>query len=161
MEFLSADLPLFDPCEPALSYPMLGHNVPDQAFWLYGDDSALEYPALNTVPTLGQLASTYNYEPHSFDQSPAPYNNQPPNFQPPNDIRDIAAPSMGPPTRMRKRKAPTLRVDAWEPHKARIIELHIEQGLPLGKVKDSIEKEFGFTAEYVSRSSEWGQIREI
>ena len=51
---------------------------------------------------------------------------------------------------MRKRKAPTLRVDAWEPYKARIIELHIEQGLPLGKVKDTIEKEFGFTAEYVS-----------
>jgi Clr5 domain len=149
MEFSSADLPLFDPRELALSYPMPSHNVPDQAFGLYGNDPALEYPAFNTVPTFGQLASTFNYEPHSFDQSPAPYNNQPLNFQPPSNIRDTAAPSMGPPTRMRKRKAPTLRVDAWEPYKARIIELHIEQGLSLGKVKDAIEKEFAFTAEYV------------
>jgi hypothetical protein len=150
MEFSSTDLPLSDPCEPALSSPMLGHNVPDQAFWLYGNDSALEYPAFNTAFTPWQLDSTYNYEPHSFDQSPAPYNDQPLSFQPPSDIRDTAVSSMGPPTRMRKRKAPTLRVDAWEPYKARIIELHIEQGLPLGKVKDIIEKEFGFTAEYVS-----------
>ena len=150
MESLSADLPLFDPFESAISSPMLGHDVLDQAFWLYGNDSALEHPALNPVPTPRQLASTYNYEPHSFDHFPAPYNNQPLNFQPPSDIPDTAVSSMGPPTRMRKRKAPTLRVDAWEPYKARIIELHIEQALPLGKVKDTIEKEFGFTAEYVS-----------
>lgn len=150
MEFLSSDLPLFDPYEPAPSYPMPSHNVPDQAFGLYGDDSSLKYPALDTVPTFRQLASTHSYGPHSCDPSPASYDYQPLNFQPPGDTRDTAAPSMGPPTRTRKRKAPTLHADAWEPYKARIIELHVEQGLPLGKVKDTIEEEFAFTAEYVS-----------
>jgi hypothetical protein len=149
MEF-SSDLPLFDPWEPAPSYPMLSHNVPDLVFGLYGNDSALEYPALDTAPTLREHSSTHSYEPHSSDPSPAPYNYQPLNSQPPSDTQDTAAPSMGPPTRTRKRKAPTLCADAWEPYKARIIELHIEQGLPLGKVKDTIEDEFAFTAEYVS-----------
>ena len=54
------------------------------------------------------------------------------------------------PTKPRKRKAPTLRADAWESYKARIVELHIRQGLPLREVKEHIKKEFGFTAEYVS-----------
>ena len=150
MEFPSADLPLFDLWEPAPSYPTPSHNVPDQALGLYGNNPTLKYPALDTVPTIGRHISTHGYEPHSSDPSPAPYNYQPLNFQPPSDTQDIAAPSMGPPTRTRKRKAPTLCADVWEPYKARIIELHIEQGLPLGKVKDTIEKEFAFTAEYVS-----------
>jgi hypothetical protein len=55
--------------------------------------------------------------------------------------------SMAPPTRPRKRKAPTLRADAWEPYKDRIIELHITQGLPLSEVRKKVEEEFGFKAE--------------
>ena len=50
----------------------------------------------------------------------------------------------------RKRKAPTLKADAWEPYKARVIELHINQAMPLPKVKEIIENEFNFTAEYDS-----------
>ena len=50
----------------------------------------------------------------------------------------------------RKKKAPTLKADAWEPYKARVIELHINQGKPLQKVKEIIENEFNFTAEYDS-----------
>jgi hypothetical protein len=42
-----------------------------------------------------------------------------------------------------------LTADAWNPYKDRIVELHIEQNLPLSKVKETMEKEFGFTAEYV------------
>lgn len=57
---------------------------------------------------------------------------------------------MGPPIRPRKRKAPTLHANAWEPYKARIVELHITQGVPLKEVKEHVEKEFGFVAEYVS-----------
>jgi hypothetical protein len=53
-------------------------------------------------------------------------------------------------TRTRKRKAPTLRLQDWEPHKTRIIELHIEQDLPLPKVKAILEEETGFKAEYVN-----------
>lgn len=56
---------------------------------------------------------------------------------------------MGPPPKRRKKKAPTLRAKDWEPYKARILELHGEQKLPLPKVKTVIEQEFGFTAEYV------------
>lgn len=56
---------------------------------------------------------------------------------------------MAPPPKPRKQKAPTLRLDKWEPVKARVIELHISQNLPLPKVKEIVEEEFkssGFTA---------------
>ncbi|KIN05215.1 hypothetical protein OIDMADRAFT_66026, partial [Oidiodendron maius Zn] len=66
---------------------------------------------------------------------------------------------MRPPIKSRKRKAPTLKADAWEPYKARVIELHINQGMPLQKVKEIIENEFNFTAEvrqYRLRITQWG-----
>jgi hypothetical protein len=56
---------------------------------------------------------------------------------------------MGPPPKSRKRKAPTLREDDWEPVKARVIELHVTQNLPLPEVKKIVEDELksrGFTA---------------
>lgn len=55
---------------------------------------------------------------------------------------------MGPPPKRRRKKAPTLRANDWEPYRARILELHDEQKLPLPKVKAMIEQEFEFTAEY-------------
>ena len=51
------------------------------------------------------------------------------------------------PTQLRKKKAPTLSADAWKPYKARIIELHVTQGLSLKEVRKIIEDDFGFTAE--------------
>jgi hypothetical protein len=45
------------------------------------------------------------------------------------------------PTKKRKGKAPTLRTDDFEPYKARIIELHIDQGIPFLKVKDLTQRE--------------------
>jgi hypothetical protein len=55
--------------------------------------------------------------------------------------------SMPPPPNPRKRKAPTLREEDWEPVKERVIELHVNQDIPLNKVMDIIEEEFpGFTA---------------
>ncbi|KAF2271084.1 TPR-like protein, partial [Lojkania enalia] len=71
---------------------------------------------------------------------------------------------MGPPTRPRKRKAPTLCADAWEPYKARIVELHVTLGLSLPEVKKKIEDEFGFTAElrqYRTRVSQWGKDKNV
>ena len=65
-----------------------------------------------------------------------------------SNIGDMAAL----PPRRRKRKAPTLRSEDWEPVKRRIIELHITQNLPLPKVKQIIETEFkssGFSATLV------------
>lgn len=48
--------------------------------------------------------------------------------------------------RYRKPKSRTLRPKDWEPHKARAIELHINQDKPLEEVKDIIQKETGFEA---------------
>ena len=56
---------------------------------------------------------------------------------------------MGPPAQPRKRKAPTLHADAWEPYKHRILELHVAQGLSLLEVRQKIEDEYGFKATYV------------
>lgn len=57
---------------------------------------------------------------------------------------------MGPPAQPRKRKAATLRADDWEPYKKRVLDLHIEQKRPLPEVRQIIEKEYGFKAEYVA-----------
>jgi hypothetical protein len=101
---------------------------------------------------------------HSLFDSPLqaqppnePFTNSPdlpPAFQI-TEHQDLSLPSdthisdntMGPPSRPRKKKAPTLNANAWEPYKARIIELHVEQGRPLKEVKETIEHEFGFKAE--------------
>jgi hypothetical protein len=57
------------------------------------------------------------------------------------------AQSMPPPLNPRKRKAPTLRDDDWEPVKERVIELHVTQDIPLDEVMDIVEEEFpGFRA---------------
>ncbi|KAH7204599.1 hypothetical protein DER44DRAFT_429573 [Fusarium oxysporum] len=70
----------------------------------------------------------------------------------------------GPPRRSRKKKAPTLRDEDWEPFKDRILELYETQKLPLEKVKNMIEEEFGFTAQarqYQSRITKWGKDKNI
>lgn len=67
----------------------------------------------------------------------------------PDGTNDVHVQPMAPPPNPRKRKAPTLRLDEWEPVKARVIELHITQNLPLPEVKKMVEEEFkssGFTA---------------
>lgn len=62
---------------------------------------------------------------------------------------------MAPPARPRKRKAPTLSADAWEPYKNRILELHITEKLPLPVVRKKIMEEFNFTAEYAALVGNW------
>ena len=152
MEYLGVDLTSFGSYEPTLSYLTQNHGTTDQAFEFHGNNSVLEDRASEMLPPLGQSASTHNYVSHSLDPSPAPYTSQPQNFPPVNETKDTTTPSMGPPTKTRKRKAPTLHADDWEPYKARIIELHIERDppFPLRKVKEIIETEFGFVAEYAS-----------
>lgn len=61
---------------------------------------------------------------------------------------ELTATATGPTPKRRKKKAPTLRAKDWERYKARILELHDTQNLPLPKVKEMIEEEFGFVAEY-------------
>ena len=126
--------------------------TPDQALELYGNTHDLNRHALGSLGPLGYLAPTDHYISDSIDILPVPYTCPPSNASLSSDHHDVLAPSMGPPTKTRKRKAPTLRAVEWEPYKARIIELHITQNPPLSlkEVKDTMEKEFGFVAEYVS-----------
>ena len=50
--------------------------------------------------------------------------------------------------RPRKPKAVAIRSADWEPYKKAILTLHLEQNMPLRKVQQMIEKEYGFKAEY-------------
>ncbi|KAF2755063.1 hypothetical protein EJ05DRAFT_478872 [Pseudovirgaria hyperparasitica] len=71
---------------------------------------------------------------------------------------------MDPPALPRKRKAPTLRADDWESYKERILDLYVEQKLPLKTFRQKIEAEYGFKAEsrqYRTRISQWGKDKNI
>ncbi|KAF5666739.1 kinesin light chain 2 [Fusarium circinatum] len=72
--------------------------------------------------------------------------------------------TIGPPRKTRKKKAPTLRDEDFEPFKDRILELYETHKLPLEKVKTMIEEEFGFTAlprQYQTRITKWGKDKNI
>lgn len=102
--------------------------------------------------------------PHSFNAPQPPTSQHDRDMDPMEDIQTVTMPSMGPPSRPRKRKAATIRADAWEPYKARILELHVEQDIPLKKVIEVIKDEFGFTAglrQYRTRITQWGQDKNI
>jgi hypothetical protein len=124
-------------------------GLPDQEFEHYG--SATLRGLAPQLPTIGQPALNHRATSQSSDLFPTRDTSpqQPQDPQTISNCPSLAKTSSGPPSGTRKRKAPTLRVEDWEPYKARIIELHIEQDLPLRKVKDAIQKEFGFEAEYV------------
>ena len=133
-----------------LLYPIQSPYASQQAYGLYGSHLTLNGLALQMQPLDGQLTPGQTHIPHSFHPSPALHIHAPYIMESFGDAQTMPIIPMGPPAKPRKRKAPTLRADAWEPYKARIIELHIQQGLPLREVKENIMNEFGFTAEYVS-----------
>ncbi|KAF5550672.1 kinesin light chain 2 [Fusarium napiforme] len=73
-------------------------------------------------------------------------------------------PTTGPTRKSRKKKAPTLHDEDFEPFKDRILELYETQKLPLEKVKSMMEQEFGFSAQprqYQSRITKWGKDKNI
>lgn len=123
------------------------NSGPQEAYELH--DSVLEGHASN-------VASIQNHIPHSVNLSLTPYTNQH-NTRALGDTPGILETSIGPPYKQRKRKAPRLRPEAWKQHKARIIELHIQQDLPLREVKETMKREFGFVAEYVSFMENWAR----
>jgi hypothetical protein len=141
--------PFFGYGAPELSYPTQSQGFPTRTIESYSIDPTSKEPLLGTLPLAAQPTATHNNISNSFDLY-STYTAQPHNVQPLSDIRDIPVPTMGPPIKPRKGKVPTLRSEAWQPYKNRIIELHITQDLPLREVKNIIEKESGFTAEYVS-----------
>jgi hypothetical protein len=125
---------------PDLSYITQNQGPSSQAIEPYSMYSILEEPISETLNS---------HILHSFDSFPAPHTTQSHDVQPLSNNQDRSVQAMGPPTNTRRKKAPTLRCEAWAPYKDRIVELHITLGLPLREVKIMIEKEFGFTAEYV------------
>ncbi|KIW11248.1 hypothetical protein PV08_10548 [Exophiala spinifera] len=86
------------------------------------------------------------------------------NFQHHPDGSYAEVPPRGIPSKKRKRKVPTLQPDKWEPYKARILELHVNNGLPLSEVQRLIEAETGFGAnlrQYRTRISQWGYDKNV
>lgn len=144
----TANPPVFD--QTNLSYSVQSPYVSQKVYESYSSHFALDSLALRTQPIDVQVTTGQGSISHLFNPHPALNINEPHNTESFSDTQTMPAITMGPPTKSRKRKAPTLRADAWEPYKARIVELHITQGIPLREVKEKIKEEFGFTAQYVS-----------
>lgn len=145
-----------------MAFPLYGAPIGDynaiptqQLYEPYGVDETSAF-AWQTEPLDGQVVTTpgHNLQPSTlstWEFSPAhssavlagtslPAFASPPPAGP-------APPKAG---QSRKRKAVTLRPDDWEPYKKRILDLHIEQNKPLPEVRQVMEKEYGFKAEYVA-----------
>lgn len=129
--------------------PIGMQTPPNQTTESSGIYPILEEYTWETLPPPGPPISGAGQIPPASNPFPTPdVVSQAQNFQLSSNAEDVASTSMPQLTSARKRKAPTLRADAWNPYKYRIIELHIEQDLPLTQVKEVMEKEFGFKAEY-------------
>ncbi|KZM23330.1 hypothetical protein ST47_g5538 [Ascochyta rabiei] len=148
---------------------MLQHDYTQQAHGPYGVDemSAFSLPVQHLEAL---LATTQPYVSNSYNPSVTlssleqQSGDSVTNGQYRLAAAKIPAASMGPPARPRKRKAPTLRADAWEQCEGRILELHITQKLPLPEVKKKIKEETGFDAtlrQYRTRISQWNQDKNV
>lgn len=137
-----------------MNSPMGSMFTPHQAFEPL--DNLNVYSALNEWPTQAGILDgqvTFGEEPFPFPVSDLPHvldTQEQHDTESTNAMETEPSAPMGPPTKPRKRKAPTLRAEDWEPYKARIIELHITEGRSLPEVKQAIEEEFGFAAGYVN-----------
>lgn len=123
-----------------------------QSYGAYGVDGTFGFALQAQFPS-EHSAIIQPLPPHWFSLSPALPNDKQHDAEPVSSFQSVfTAPAlpMGPPARPRKPKAPTLRADAWEPYKHRILELHVTQGLPLLEVRQKIEDECGFKAKYVA-----------
>lgn len=101
-----------------LSYPIQNLYVPQQAYELYSSRLVFDGPALQMQPLDGQVTPGQSYTPHSFHRFPAFHIYASHNAESFGDTQIMPAIPMGPLIKPRKRKAPTLRADAWEPYKA-------------------------------------------
>ena len=142
MDFPMDDLPAFH--EP---FPTLHPTTFLELYELTGMDLAPRGQAPEVLLAPG-LASGEGYTLPSLDAFAA-LSATSQNTSLPDDAVEVANVSMGPPTRPRKRKAGTWKAEDWEPRRPFIKRLHIDQGLPLKEVKNRMESEFGFKAEYV------------
>ncbi|KAF2028075.1 hypothetical protein EK21DRAFT_32037, partial [Setomelanomma holmii] len=76
-----------------------------------------------------------------------------------------ASSPMEPPAQPQKRKRwSTLRASDWEPHKERVFDLYVTQGLPLREVRQVLEEKTGFKAQerqYKLHLWNWGMNKYI
>lgn len=160
MDFSPPSLPELAPTDwSQLAVSHTGqYNPPaEQAYGLYVVDTAFAFAPQAQIPG-GHFATTQNHAPPPSSLATVlPSHVQYDAAFIGNSQSGSAAPvgpasPMGPPARprkLRKPKAPTLRAQDWEPYKERILKLHIEDNLPLQKVMQTMENEYGFKAEYV------------
>jgi hypothetical protein len=139
---------------PNHSHPPYSHNGSIIDITQRVAPSTANQSGVNLEHTSYQNDSPYNQRspwPYTIPSGSAAETHQQPSANSVS-VSDANMQSMAPPTRKqiapskRKRNAATLRRDDWEPVKARVIELHITQKMPLPEVKKIIEDEFGFTA---------------
>ena len=147
MDSLIAHQPGFG--ELDISYPIQGPHVSQQVYELYDDHMELDNLSSQPLPTDGQDTTGYSSVLHSLHPSSALHTDTPYNAEFVGGTQTVPVVPINPPTKLRKKKAPTLRAGDWEPYKPRIIELHIAKKLPLREVQKKLEEEFSFTAEYV------------
>ncbi|KAF1970545.1 hypothetical protein BU23DRAFT_600895 [Bimuria novae-zelandiae CBS 107.79] len=146
---------------PQPGFPHAAGHLPaaQQAYGAYSVDRTFGFALQAQFPS-EHSAITQPHPPHPFSLCPVLPNDKQHDAEPVGNSQSVfAAPAapispMGPPAQLRKRKAPTLHTDAWEPYKHRILELHLTQGLPLLEVGQKIEDEYGFKAKYVAPTND-------
>lgn len=159
-----------------LGFPRTEYHHPliQQVHGLYGVDGDFAFTQQAHLPG-GRFATTQNHPPYLFSLPTVLLRHSQYDAEIARSglsepgLAVSAAPAgpastMEPPVRPRKHKAPTLRADDWEPYKKRILDLHATQKLPLPKVRQMIEEEYGFKAElrqYRTRISQWGKDKNV
>jgi hypothetical protein len=135
---------IYFPVDSGLQFPPFSHDqgnifLSEQTIQPYFPDHVLVQDSFTEG---GMLQPMYAIMPIAEAESYSPLAS--------GGIGEVDVQSMAPPAaQSRKRKAPTLRNEDWEPIKTRVIDLHIAQRLPLPRVKEMVEQEFkstGFTA---------------
>jgi hypothetical protein len=161
MNFPRPSLPDLAPTYPSQPYSQHFEyqNVPaaQQSFGPYRvDQTSVTSSTWQAQSFCGPAASTQHHVQQPFG-SRVPCSGDEPvatgflgNSQLTSTISTALAPPIHPQERTRKRKAATLRAADWEPYKKRILDLHNVQNLPLSKVKQVMEEEYGFHAEYAT-----------
>ncbi|KAK0623770.1 hypothetical protein B0T14DRAFT_602277 [Immersiella caudata] len=64
----------------------------------------------------------------------------------------------------RKRKAPTLRDTDWEPKRARVTQLYIEENVTIARLREALSEEFHFQPterQIMSRIQKWGLDKKV
>lgn len=162
MNFPRHSLPDLAPAYPSQPYSQHDEyqNVPpaQQSCGPYRvDQTSAPASTWQTQPIFGPAATTQHhiqqpFGPRVLYQRDAPFESGSASYSQPTStststLPAALAPPVGLQEQTRKRKAPTLRAADWEPYKKRILDLHIEQDLPLPEVKQMMQNECGFEAE--------------